>query len=87
MLKELLLEISASEYISKTLLAAKLGRPKGLIEDGLAQLVRLGYLAEGSGSSSCAVKCGKCPYASLCGQDPIRTLTITTAGQKYIDRH
>ncbi|HBG09588.1 MAG: hypothetical protein ACOX46_00790 [Limnochordia bacterium] len=84
MLKELLVEISASNYISKTQLAAKLQRPVGLIADGIVQLVRLGYLAEGQGLEDCDAHCAKCPYASLCIGNAIHTLSITAAGERFL---
>ena len=85
MLKELLMEISGADYVSKAAMAGKLGQPVSLIEDGLIQLVRMGYLSEDQGLQSCDLPCGRCPYASMCNKVPLKTLAITEKGQKVLD--
>lgn len=84
MLKELLVEIDRADYISKHLLASKLKQPVGLIDDGLKRLVHLGYLKEDEGLSNCDLPCGKCPYASMCNTNPIKTVNLTKKGQNYV---
>lgn len=86
MLKELLIEVNQANYISKALMAKKLGQPVTLIEDGFAQLVRLGYLQEDRGLQNCELPCGGCPYASMCNKNPISTMSITKKGQRYLER-
>lgn len=85
MLKELLLEIEKSDYISKALLASKLDQPVSLIEDAFSQLVRLGYLLEDQGLQDCDLPCGKCPYTSMCNKNPITTMRITSKGRNYLN--
>lgn len=84
MLKELLLEIGNCDYLSKSALASKLKKPVSLIEDGIRQLVCLGYLAEDKGLQNCDLPCGKCPYASMCNQNPLQTMTITKKGKQFL---
>lgn len=86
MLKELLVEIERSDYISKHLLASKLEQPLNLIEDGFERLIRLGYLKEDEGLANCDLPCGKCPYASMCNSTPIKTVNLTEKGQEYLTR-
>lgn len=84
MLKELLYEVNQADYISKAVMARKLDQPVALIEDGLAQLVRLGYLQEDQGLQACDLPCGGCPYASMCNKNPISTMSITEKGQNFL---
>ncbi|NMB02434.1 MAG: hypothetical protein GX971_13115 [Firmicutes bacterium] len=84
MLKELLIAVGASDYLSKSVLASQLGQPISLIEDGLKQLVLLGYLAEDQEMVNCELPCGKCPYAAMCNQNPVRTMSITKKGERFL---
>lgn len=84
MLKELLVEIGNCDYLSKRILASKLGTPVSLIEGGLRQLVRLGYLAEDEGLQNCDLPCGKCPYTTMCNQNQLQTMTITKKGRQFL---
>lgn len=86
MLKDLLVEVNKADYLSKALLARNLGQPVALIEDGLTQLVRLGYLHEDEGLQNCDLPCGKCPYASMCNKTPVKTMAITEKGHKLLGR-
>ncbi|HHU60532.1 MAG: hypothetical protein QM401_01175 [Bacillota bacterium] len=84
MLKELLVEIGRADYISKYMLASKMNQPLGLIEDVFTQLIRLGFLEEDEGLSTCDLPCGRCPYASMCNTNPIKTINLTKKGQDYL---
>ncbi len=85
MLKQLLIEINNADYVSMLNLAGKLDRPVSLVEEGFAELVRLGYLAEDTGSNCYDLPCGKCPYASLCQKEPLKTWTITKKGRALLE--
>ncbi len=84
MLKELLIEINSADYVSKGLLADKLGQPISLIEHGFEQLVRLGYLSEDAGLNCYDLPCGKCPYVSMCQKEPLKTWAITPKGKSLL---
>lgn len=86
MLKALLQEIRTAGCLSRAQLAAKLGEPIGLIDEGIEQLKRLGYLAEDSGER-CTAGCGRCPYALLCSQNFVKTLSLTAEGQRLTAEH
>ena len=85
MLKQLLLEIYNADYVSKLNLAVKLDRSVSLVEEGFAELVRLGYLSEDASLSCYDLPCGKCPYASLCQKEPLKTWTITEKGRALLE--
>jgi len=84
LLKELLLEIKNSKYISKANIAIKLNKPVELIEDGFEQLIRMGYISEDGGLSNCSSACGSCPYANSCNKIPVKTMKITEKGEKLL---
>jgi hypothetical protein len=86
-LKDLLAEVAKADYLSKLSLAQKLEQPVGLIEDGLEQLVRLGYLKEDGGLQNCELPCGKCPYASMCQTTPIKMMALTKKGFNLLADH
>jgi hypothetical protein len=86
LLKELLVEIDQADYVSKERLAVILGQSVSRIEDGLAELVRLGYLSQDNGLNCADLPCGKCPYVSMCHRDPLKTWEITDKGQRVLAR-
>ena len=85
MLKELLMEIDNADFVSKAVLASRLNRPVPLVEQGFEELVRMGYLAEDAGQNCYDLPCGKCPYASMCQKEPLKTWSITTKGQNLLE--
>lgn len=84
MLKELLIEIKNSSYISKASIADKLNKPVELIEDGFEQLNRMGYIREDDNINACDTLCSNCPYASTCNKIPVKTMKITQKGEKLL---
>lgn len=84
MLKQLLLEIDRADYLSMSTLASQLGQPRPLIEEGFTALVRMGYLAEEAGLNCQDLPCGRCPYASMCQKDPLKTWSVTEKGQTLL---
>ncbi|MCK9526484.1 MAG: hypothetical protein M0R49_11245 [Limnochordia bacterium] len=90
MLKQLLLEIDRADYLSMSALAARLGQPIGLVEEGFAALVRMGYLAEQAsltGPSCQDLPCGRCPYASMCQKDPLTMWSVTAKGRRILESY
>ena len=85
MLKQLLLEIYKADYVSKANLAVKLDSPVPLVEEGFAELVRLGYLLEDASLNCQDRPCGRCPYASMCQKEPLKTWTITEKGRALLE--
>lgn len=87
MLKEILKEISQSDYISKPNIAIKLNRSEGLVEDAFIQLTRMGYIKEDEQAlSNCETSCGGCPFAKTCNKLPVKTITITDKGRKLLEK-
>lgn len=86
MLKDLLVEIKTSDYISKENIALKLDKPIELIQDGFDQLIRMGYIEEGKEINDCPSSCGGCPYARVCNRLPVNTIKLTEKGEKILDK-
>lgn len=86
MLKDLLLEIKTSDYISKENIALKFNKPIELIQDGFNQLIRMGYIEEGKELNDCPSPCGGCPYANVCNKLPVNTIKLTKKGEEVLVR-
>lgn len=84
MIKEILKEISIAKVLDISKIAKKLNITEALVEEGIEQLSRMGYIIEDMGSYSCETKCSSCPMAS-CNSIPLKTLSITEKGQKILD--
>lgn len=84
MLKELLIVIKNSDYISKSNISKKLEISEELVEGAFEQLIRMGYIKEESSGISCDIGCRSCPYSKSCNQLPIRTIAITEKGERLL---
>lgn len=85
MIKDILREISIAKILNISKIAKKLNITEVLVEEGIQQLSRMGYVVEDKGSHSCETKCSSCPMSS-CNTIPLKTLTITEKGQKILDK-
>lgn len=84
MIKEILKEISNAKVLDTSKIAKKLNITEVLVEEGIDQLSRMGYVIEDMGSYSCETKCSSCPMAN-CNSIPLKTLSITEKGQKVLE--
>ena len=84
MLKGILKEIYSAEIFSKPNISKELNISEVMLESGVEQLVRMGYLAEDMGSPTCESKCSSCAF-SRCTTIPIRMFTITDKGKKLLN--
>lgn len=73
MLKNILEIIQREGYISKSMLAAELKMSEDVIEDGLTQLERMGYLEKEETGQGCLSACANCPFAKNCNKEIIQT--------------
>ncbi len=86
MLKEILKIISRDGYLSRSQLAAELDTSTEIIDVGIEQLLRMGYLLEEDTGQSCSTVCTKCPFASNCNKDIVKTFQISEKGSKYLEK-
>lgn len=83
MLKGILKEISVAKIFSIPNIAKNLNTSEALVEEGIDQLSRMGYLIEDMGSPTCETKCSGC-MISHCNTIPLKTLSITEKGEKLL---
>jgi ribosome maturation protein Sdo1 len=84
MLKDILKAINRDGYISKSMLSAELKTSEGMIEEGINQLMRMGYLIKEETGEDCSTFCVSCPFAKTCNKEVIRTYKISDKGLKII---
>ncbi len=84
MLKELLVAIKDSDYISKSNISKELKISEELVEEGFEQLIRMGYIKEDVRGIKCDVGCGSCPYSKSCDKVPLKTIMITEKGERLL---
>lgn len=83
MLKKLLNEIYTADVFSKTNISKKLNLSDEMIDNGIDELVRMGYIIEEMGSPICESKCKSCAY-SRCATIPVRMFTVSDKGKKLL---
>lgn len=76
MLQDILKIINRDNYISKTMIAKELKLPLEVIEDGIDQLLRMGYIKEEKTGQDCSVACGNCPFAKSCSKEIVKTFGL-----------
>lgn len=86
MLKDILKEIYNAEVFSEANISKELSISEEMLQSGVSQLVRMGYLMEEMGSPICQSKCKSCAF-SRCSTIPIRMLTITNKGKELIQKN
>ena len=84
MLKNILMELNNSKAFSRSNIAIKLNITEDMVDQLLQQLIHMGCLKEDLGSPACETTCGGCPYANMCGKNPVTIYSITEKGLKLI---
>lgn len=77
MLKDILRTINRDGYLSRSLLATELGISEEMIDEGINQLLRMGYIIKEETGESCSTACVNCPFAKTCNKDIITTYKIS----------
>lgn len=85
MLKDILRIIDRDGRISRTLLARELTVAAEMIDSGIDQLIRMGYLVEVATGESCSTICGNCPFATNCSKEIVKTYSISAKGESYLN--
>ncbi|NLC11925.1 MAG: hypothetical protein GX767_06705 [Firmicutes bacterium] len=84
MLKEILRIIGREGYISRPKLAAELNISKVLVDDGISQLLRMGYILEDKNGEGCSSFCSSCSRAKACSKEVVKTFKISEKGQRLL---
>ncbi len=85
MLKDILKIINRDGYISRNKISKELGVHEDLIDEGINQLVKMGYLLQEKTGENCSTVCSLCPYARNCGKEIVKTFKILEKGHRYFD--
>lgn len=78
MLRNMLAIIKRDGYISRTSLAEELKVQESMVDEGIDQLLRMGYLIKEETGENCSVTCAKCPFAKTCHKDILTTYVMAT---------
>lgn len=81
MLKNVLKEINDSTIYSIANISRQLNISEEMVEELVGQLIRMGYLVEDLGSTTCESTCSGCSFSSLCNKTKIKTMGITEKGK------
>ncbi len=84
MLKDLLIHINDTGYFSKPLLARTLGLSEAMVDEGLTQLLRMGYMQEEETPVFCADDCSGCAFASFCHKELVKMYQLTDRGRALL---
>ncbi len=85
MLDRILRIIDRDGYISRSRLAGELNLPREMIDEGIGQLIRMGYLVEENTAEGCSTICAKCPFAKNCGKEIVKIFKISGKGKGYLN--
>ena len=84
MLSDILKILNTGSYLSRAMLATRLNIPPEIIDEGINQLQRMGYIKEETTGENCLVSCASCPFAKNCQKEIIKTFKITEKGSRYL---
>lgn len=84
MLKEILKVIDRDKLLSVSMLSKELKTSEALIDEGIFELLRMGYIIKEETGESCSTVCTSCPFAKTCNKEIIKTYRITDKGQGII---
>ncbi len=82
MLQDILNIIKRDRLISRINIARELDIPEDLVNDGLDQLLRMGYIVEDKSDFDCESLCSGCAYASSCQKELIKTFKLADRAEK-----
>ena len=84
MLKELLAHINGNGYFSKPLLARTLNISEAMVDEALAQLLRMGYMKEEETPTSWADGGSGCAFAACCHKELVKMYQLTDRGRALL---
>ena len=84
MLKDILKIIGREGYISKSMLAGELHTSEKMVDEGIKQLLRMGYISEEETGKDCTEFCAKCQFAQNCGKEIVKTFKISEKGSNFL---
>lgn len=80
MLKEIMNIIRRDGYMSRSKIARELQLSEAMVDEGIEQLIHMGYLVREKTGETCSIACAQCPYAQNCGKTIVTTFKISDKG-------
>ncbi|NLK08424.1 MAG: winged helix-turn-helix domain-containing protein [Firmicutes bacterium] len=85
MLTDILKIIDRDGYISRSELSRELDVYQSMIDDGITELLRMGYLLEVQTGEDCPTVCAGCPFAKQCSKEIVKTFQVSDKGRHYLE--
>ena len=86
MLENILRIINRDGYISKSMISRELDISEEMIDEGINQLLRMGYILEEKTGEDCSTLCGNCPFAKNCNKEIVKTFEISDKGSSVLNK-
>ncbi|MCK9177054.1 MAG: FeoC-like transcriptional regulator [Clostridiales bacterium] len=83
MLKDILMIIDRDRKISRSHISRELNIEDTLVDDGISQLIRMGFILEEAGAD-CVVACSNCPFIKSCQKEIVKIFQISQKGKDYL---
>lgn len=84
MLKDVLARIGGFGYVSKSLIARELQISESMVEEAIAQLLRMGYMSVEEEGATCNASCKGCAFANFCHKDVVKMYQLTDRGRALL---
>ena len=84
MLGNILKIIDRDGYISRPMLSRELGFPEEVVNDGITQLLRMGYISEEKTGEDCSSFCSGCQFAKNCSKEIVNFFKISDKGLGFL---
>lgn len=85
MLEDILRIINRDRYISRSMIARELKIGEEMVDEGISQLSRMGYILEEESGEDCSTFCANCPLAKSCNKEIVKTFKISSKGSSYLN--
>lgn len=86
MLEDILKIINRDGYISRSMIAKELSISPEMVNEGIEQLLRMGYIIEEKAGEDCATLCTNCPFAKNCNKEIVKSFEISSKGSSLLSK-
>lgn len=84
MLKDILMIIDRDRKISRSHISREINIEDTLVDDGISQLIRMGFILEEEAGADCVVACSNCPFIKSCQKEIVKIFQISQKGKDYL---
>lgn len=86
MLEDILRIIARDGYISRSMIATELDISETMVDAGIDQLLRMGYIIEEDAGEDCVTPCTNCAFAKNCSKEIVKTFKISDKGNNLLKK-